>query len=138
MTKFKRHAQGGRFKAANFGDLGLRAYREQQDRQIRHLKEQNQQDQAYSKQHLQTLRGNAASEIEHKLKSYLHHREFDSNPLSKDEIEKIMTDKKAIYNLKTDKRLNKFGDGEKLENYPLDKLPEFLQNNIDNYQDWID
>ena len=79
-----------------------------------------------------------ASEIEHKLKSYLHHREFDSNPLSKDEIEKIMTDKKAIYNLKTDKRLNKFGDGEKLENYPLDKLPEFLQNNIDNYQDWID
>ena len=65
MSKFKRHAQGGRFKAANFGDLGLRAYREQQDRQIRHLKEQNQQDQAYSKQHLQTLRGNAASEIEH-------------------------------------------------------------------------
>ena len=65
MAKFKRHAQGGRFKAANFGDLGLRAYRELQDRQIRHLKEQNQQDQAYSKQHLQTLRGNAASEIEH-------------------------------------------------------------------------
>jgi len=62
---YKRHAQGGRFKAANFGDLGLRAFQEQQDRQIRHLKEQNQQDQAYSKQHLQTLRGNAASEIEH-------------------------------------------------------------------------
>ena len=54
MSKFKRHAQGGRFKAANFGDLGLRAYKEQQDRQIRHLKEQNQQDKAYSKQHLQT------------------------------------------------------------------------------------
>jgi len=79
-----------------------------------------------------------ASEIEYKLKSYLHHREFDSNPLSKNEIKKIMTDKKAIYNLKTDKRSNKFGDGEKLENYPLDKLPEFLQNNIDNYRDWID
>jgi len=62
---YKRHAQGGRFKAANFGDLGLRAFQEQQDRQIRHLKEQNQQDQAYSKQNLQTLRGNAASEIEH-------------------------------------------------------------------------
>ena len=65
MSKYKRHAQGGRFKAANFGDLGLRAFREQQDRQIRGLKEQNQQDQAYSRQHLQTLRGNAASEIEH-------------------------------------------------------------------------
>ena len=54
MSKFKRHAQGGRFKAANFGDLGLRAFKEQQERQIRGLKEQNQQDQAYSRQHLQT------------------------------------------------------------------------------------
>ena len=65
MAKYKRHAQGGRFRGANFGDLGLRAYREQKDRQIKHLKEQNQQDQAYSKQRLQRLEGNAAKEIQH-------------------------------------------------------------------------
>ena len=62
---YKRHAQGGRFRAANFGDLGLRAFKEQQERQIRGLKEQNQQDQAYSRQHLQRLEGNAAKEIQH-------------------------------------------------------------------------
>ena len=79
-----------------------------------------------------------ASEIEYKLKSYLHHREFDANPLTKSEIEKIMNNKKAIYNLKVDKRSNKIGEGEKLEKYLLDKLPKFLQNNLNRYKDWVD
>ena len=79
-----------------------------------------------------------AAEIEYKLKSYLHHREFDENPMSKNEIDKIMKNKQAIYDLKVDKRSNKIGDGSKLEKYPLDKLPKFLQDNIFKYQDWID
>ena len=37
-----------------------------------------------------------ASEIEHKLKSYLHHREFDENPMTENEINEIMKNKKAI------------------------------------------
>ena len=79
-----------------------------------------------------------AKEIEHKLKSYLHHREFDINPMSTKEIERIIENKQAIYDLKVDKRTNKIGNGSKLEKYPLVKLPKFLQNNINNYQEWID
>ncbi len=79
-----------------------------------------------------------AAEIEHKLKSYLHHREFDENPMSENEINKIIENKQAIYDLKVDKRVNKIGDGSKLENYSLDKLPKFLQNNIEKFKDWID
>ena len=79
-----------------------------------------------------------ASEIEYKLKSYLHHREFDTNPMTPEEIEKIIKNKQAIYDLKVDKRVNKIGDGSKLEKYNLDKLPKFLQNNLTKYQDWID
>jgi beta-1,4-mannosyl-glycoprotein beta-1,4-N-acetylglucosaminyltransferase len=78
------------------------------------------------------------NEIQHKLKSYLHHREFDTSPLSNEEIGRIMKNKKAIYNLKTDKRSAKFGEGDKLEKYPIEKLPRFLQNNINNYKEWID
>ena len=37
-----------------------------------------------------------AIEIEYKLKSYLHHREFDVSPLSVDQINQIIRDKKAI------------------------------------------
>tara|TARA_B100000035_G_C20979148_1_gene544612 strand:+ start:74 stop:943 length:870 start_codon:yes stop_codon:yes gene_type:complete len=79
-----------------------------------------------------------ASEIEHKLRSYLHHREFDENPMSKNQIEEIIKNKQAIYDLKVDKKINKIGDGSKLEKYPLEKLPKFLQSNINYYKEWID
>tara|TARA_B100000674_G_scaffold447275_1_gene414798 strand:+ start:469 stop:1338 length:870 start_codon:yes stop_codon:yes gene_type:complete len=79
-----------------------------------------------------------AAEIEHKLKSYLHHREFDENPMSENQINEIIENKQAIYDLKVDKRVNKIGDGSKLENYSLEKLPKFLQNNIEKFRDWID
>ena len=79
-----------------------------------------------------------ASEIEYKLKSYLHHREFDENPISKNQIEEIIKNKRAIYDLKADKRLSKMGNGEKLEKYPIDKLPKFLQDNFIKFKNWID
>ena len=80
----------------------------------------------------------SAEEIEYKLKSYLHHREFDINPLKTEEIKNIIKNKQAIYDLKVDKRINKIGNGSKLENYPIDKLPLYLQNNKKRYEDWID
>ena len=79
-----------------------------------------------------------AEEIELKFKSYLHHREFDVNPISSDEIKRIMNDKIAIYDLSLDKTTQKIGHGKKLQKYSLEKLPKFLQNNIVNYQEWID
>ena len=79
-----------------------------------------------------------ASEIEFKLKSYLHHREFDENPLSVEEINSLIKNKQAIYDLKVDKRVNKIGDGSKLEKYPTNKLPKFLQDNLNDYKEWID
>ncbi len=79
-----------------------------------------------------------AEEIEHKFRSYLHHREFDANPMTKEDIDEIIKNKQAIYDLKVDKRLNKIGDGNKLDKYPLEKLPKFLQDNIEKYQDWMD
>ena len=77
-------------------------------------------------------------DIKRKLESYLHHREFDLNPLTTEQIEEIIKNKKAIYDLKVDKRINKIGDGSKLEKYPLHKLPRFLQDNKTKYQEWID
>ena len=80
----------------------------------------------------------SAKEIEYKLKSYLHHREFDINPLKTEEIENIIKQKQAIYDLRVDKRVNKIGNGSKLENYPTEKLPLYLQNNKKKYEQWID
>ena len=77
-------------------------------------------------------------EIEHKLKSYLHHREFDEEPLSLDQIDSIIKNKQAIYDLKVDKTVNKVGSGSKLVNYSLDKLPIYLKKNKEIYKKWLD
>ncbi len=79
-----------------------------------------------------------ASEIEHKLKSYLHHREFDLEPLTKNQIENIIDNKKAIYDLKLDKRINKIGNGAELVKFDFEKLPKFLKDNKQIYKNWLD
>ena len=79
-----------------------------------------------------------AKEIEHKLKSYLHHREFDLEPLTTNQIEKIIKNKQAIYDLKVDKRINKIGAGDKLEKFEFSKLPIYIQKNKNNFKEWID
>ena len=78
-----------------------------------------------------------ANEIKHKLKSYLHHIEFDKNPLTTNEIDQIIKDKIPVYDLSADKRQNKLG-GNKLENYPIQNLPKFLIDNLEKYKEWID
>ena len=79
-----------------------------------------------------------AEEIEYKLKSYLHHREFDEQSLSVEEIQNIIENKKAIYDLKVDKRANKIGDGSKLVKIKFEKLPIYIQQNKHNYMKWLD
>ncbi len=77
-------------------------------------------------------------EIRNKLSSYLHHREFDLDPLSKEQIEKLIKNKTAIYDLTVDKRRQKIGDGKKLEKYNLNQLPSYINNNLEKFKDWID
>ena len=77
-------------------------------------------------------------EIEHKLRSYLHHREFDERPLSVREIDKIIKNKQAIYDLKVDKTVNKIGSGSILEKFEINKLPNYIQINQNNLKEWMD
>jgi len=77
-------------------------------------------------------------EIEFKLRSYLHHREFDLNPLSVTQIDEIIRNKQAIYDLKVDKTVNKIGNGSILENFELNKLPRYIVTNKNKFLDWID
>ena len=78
-----------------------------------------------------------SEEIRHKLSSYLHHREFDLNPLSSSEINELIKNKKAIYDLNADKRSQKFGNGIELENYDIKKLPNYIYKNLDKFKNWI-
>ena len=76
--------------------------------------------------------------IEHKLRSYLHHREFDQVSLSIEEINELVKKKQAIYDLRVDKRVNKVGNGVILENFEMKKLPNHINDNLDKYKNWLD
>ena len=77
-------------------------------------------------------------EIEKKLKSYLHHREYDLNPIGVDKIKKLVEQKKTIYNLKTDQRLNQFKSGNKLNKIDINLLPKYILKNKDKLKKWIE
>jgi beta-1,4-mannosyl-glycoprotein beta-1,4-N-acetylglucosaminyltransferase len=79
-----------------------------------------------------------AEEIKHKLKSYLHHREFDLSPLSTNQINDFIKNQQTIYDLKVDQRAQKIGSGIKLEKYDIQKLPSYITNNLDKFKDWIE
>ena len=76
--------------------------------------------------------------IEHKLRSYLHHKEFDEESLTIEQIDELIKKKQAIYDLRVDKRVNKVGSGVVLNNFEIEKLPSYLQKNIEKYKNWID
>ena len=72
------------------------------------------------------------------MRSYLHHREFDANPLSIDEINNIIKNKQAIYDLKVDKTVNKIGNGSMLKKFEVEKLPDYIKVNQNDLKEWID
>ena len=77
------------------------------------------------------------ADIQKKMQSYLHHREYDLNPIGEKRISEIIKEKKPIYNLKTDMKNNKFDLSERLILADTDELPHYIQNNINKYKDWL-
>ena len=80
----------------------------------------------------------SASEIEKKMRTYLHHREYELNPLGEAKINEIIKEKKPLYNLKSDMKSNKFDLSDRLISANINELPNYVQNNLEKYKKWID
>ena len=78
-------------------------------------------------------------DIENKLKSYLHHRDFDVESIDLKEISKLMRNNETIYDMFADKREKKFSENKrKLNLYPKDKLPQYILGNESKFKEWLD
>jgi beta-1,4-mannosyl-glycoprotein beta-1,4-N-acetylglucosaminyltransferase len=77
-------------------------------------------------------------DIEKKLKSYLHHREYDIDPVGIDKIKNLINSKSVIYDHRVDQTQYKFGGGQKLEKINLDFLPRYISSNKEKYLDWLE
>jgi len=76
-------------------------------------------------------------DIEKKMKTYLHHREYELRPLGEKKIKNIIEERKAIYNLNADQRQNKFDLSQNLTIADINELPSYLVKNTARYKDWI-
>lgn len=77
-------------------------------------------------------------DIEKKLKSYLHHREYDIDPIGIDKIKDLINSKSVIYDHRVDQTQYKFGGGQKLEKIDLEFLPKHISFNKEKYSDWLE
>ena len=75
--------------------------------------------------------------LNHKFRSYLHHIEFDKAKINENDIQKLINNKQAVYNLAVDQRGSKVGNGAILENFDIKKLPLYILNNTEKYRDWL-
>ena len=77
-------------------------------------------------------------DIQKKLKSYLHHTEYELNPIDTKKISNLIKEKKTVYNLKVDSKSNKFKEGNLLKKLDMDMLPKYINQNIEKYLEWIE
>ena len=79
-----------------------------------------------------------SKDIEKKLKSYLHHIDYDLNPVGEKGIQEMINNKKTIYNIKADQKENKFDGTNKLDKININLLPSYILENKDRLKDWIE
>lgn len=78
------------------------------------------------------------SGIKRKLKTYLHHNEYDLNPINVKQINNIIKSKKAIYDLNLDQRAdNRFLTGNKLSKFSFNLLPDYIRKNKNKFKKWL-
>ena len=76
--------------------------------------------------------------IDEKLRSYTHHREYELNSLTNSEIENRIKNRESIYNLNLDQTKNQFSEGAKLDVLEPHELPEYIQENYKEFENWLD
>ncbi len=77
-------------------------------------------------------------ELEKKLLNFAHHYEFEESGLKLDDIKKLISEKRVMYDHTVDQKGYKWSGKSILENCDINFLPEHIKNNKDKYLDWLD
>ena len=77
-------------------------------------------------------------ELEKKLLNFAHHYEFEESGLKINDLKKLISEKRVMYDHNVDMRNYKWSGKSILKKIDLDQLPKFISSNIDNYKEWLD
>ncbi len=77
-------------------------------------------------------------EIDHKMKNFLHHLEYEESGLGIQDVKKIISEKKVFYNHQADKKEKKWNVKIDLTREIDFNLPKYITKNKIRFKDWLD
>ena len=77
-------------------------------------------------------------DIFYKLSNFMHHLEFEESGLTLKDMEDMVDKKKILYDHTVAQEENKYTGNLSLEKVSNKMLPEYIQENLIKYRDWID
>ena len=81
----------------------------------------------------------SAENIDFKMRNFLHHLEYEESGLDIEQLKKLISEKKIMYNHSADKKdVNKWSNTKNLEKISISQLPPYIKKNIAKFGDWID
>ena len=73
------------------------------------------------------------------MKNFLHHLEYEKSGLNENKLEKLISEKKIMYDHNLDKKSeNKWSNAKNLIKINTDKLPNYVKDNPSKFAEWID
>ena len=72
------------------------------------------------------------------MSNFLHHLEYEESGMSLNDLKKIISEKKIMYDHTVDKRKSKWKSSTTLEKVTDNFLPEYLIKNKKKYINWFD
>tara|TARA_A100001015_G_scaffold247510_1_gene284402 strand:+ start:3229 stop:4116 length:888 start_codon:yes stop_codon:yes gene_type:complete len=77
-------------------------------------------------------------DLDYKMKSFLHHLEYEESGLNAKKLKRIIDEKKVMYDHSVDQRKNKWNAQIKLSKVDENLLPDYIKDNKDKFVDWLD
>ena len=77
-------------------------------------------------------------ELEKKLLNFAHHYEYEESGLKINDLKKLIDEKRVMYDHNVDQKGYKWSGKSILKKIKNDELPNYINNNLDKYKDWLD
>jgi len=77
-------------------------------------------------------------ELEKKLLNFAHHYEFEESGLRIDDLKKLISQKRVMYDHTVDQKGYKWSGKSILKKIDIKSLPKYVSSNLDMYKNWLD
>ena len=77
-------------------------------------------------------------ELEYKLLNFAHHYEFEESGLKREDLKKLIQEKRVMYDHNVDQSGYKWSGKSKLNKISNSNLPDYINLNNSKYKEWLD